>query len=221
MTNQQGNAIKNTMKSILDQHPVIPVVTLSKLAQAEPLANALMESGLAIIEITLRSPVALAAIELLRKKFPEMTIGAGTLRQPEDFFSVNIAGANFAVCPGTSLALLEESANWDIPFLPAAATPTEMMTLMDRGFMVQKFFPAKAMGGIEMISSVKGPLPDLGLCPSGGINATNFKDYLLQDQVLSVSGSWMTPTSAIENADWQSVSRLIKETQAVLSGNTA
>lgn len=209
------------MKNILDQHQIVPVVTLSKLIQAEPLANALMEAGVSILEITLRSPVALPAIELIRKNLPEMIVGAGTLRHAEDFFSVNIAGANFAVSPGTSQSLLDEAANWDIPFLPAAATPTEMMKLMERGYQIQKFFPAGAMGGIEMIKSLKGPLPDLRLCPSGGVDLNNFKTYLAQDLVLSVSGSWMTPASAIENADWKTVSKLVWESLSVLSGNTA
>ncbi|MDH5737567.1 MAG: bifunctional 4-hydroxy-2-oxoglutarate aldolase/2-dehydro-3-deoxy-phosphogluconate aldolase [Gammaproteobacteria bacterium] len=198
------------MKNLLVRRALIPVVTVEHADEAIPLAEALLDGGLDIMEVTLRTAAAIPAIKNISHRLPQMIVGAGTIRHPDDFFSVSAAGARFVVCPGTPAALWKEAAKWDIAFLPAAATPTEMMRLQDAGYSLQKFFPCTAMGGLDTVRALQGPLPDLTLCPSGGINETNFMDYLAEPNVAVVSGSWMAPRSAIAAKDWSGISRLVR-----------
>lgn len=197
---------------LLSQHPVIPVVTLNRVADALPLAETLLENGVAIMEVTLRTDAGLAAIESIVRHLPDMIVGGGTVRRIDDLSVLSQAGAQFAVCPGTTPSLLESASQLAIPFLPAAATPSEMMLLLSKGYAVQKFFPAAHLGGLNVIRALRGPLPDISLCPSGGIGMDNCCEYLAEPNVLSVSGSWMAPTPAIDAGDWQQVAQLVKET---------
>lgn len=194
-----------TIEALLRQNPVIPVVTIDDPADAVPLATALLEGGVTIIEVTLRSDAALAAIREIRSSLPGMTVGCGTIRGPADLEAAIDASAHFGVSPGTPRALLEFAVQCGLPFLPAASTPSEVMTLLQAGFNCIKFFPAAAMGGIAALSALAGPLPDALFCPSGGVNAENYRDYLRLDNVVSVSGSWIASSKAIKGKDWRSV----------------
>jgi len=203
--------MRNKMLQILEQHPVVPVITFSHIDQAVPLAETLMSAGISIMEVTLRSAIAIPAIEKIASRLPGMMIGAGTVTQPEEFFSITGAGARFAVSPATTNTLLEEAAHWNIPYLPAAATPSEVMLLADHGYKIQKLFPVSAFGGISLIRAMKGPLPHIRFCPSGGVNEKNYLEYLAEDNVLSVSGTWMVPGDALATKDWSRIALLAKD----------
>lgn len=183
----------------------MPVVTIHDVAHAEPLARALLEGGIGIIEVTLRSPAALDAVRQIRAAVPGMVVGVGTVRTPDDLVRAAEAGAEFTVSPGFTDRLLDAAKDWEIPFLPGAATPAEMMKLADSGYTVQKFFPAGPAGGIEAVKAIGGPLPEIRLCPSGGIDGSNASAYLDLPNVLSVSGSWIAPTASVTSGDWASI----------------
>jgi 2-dehydro-3-deoxyphosphogluconate aldolase/(4S)-4-hydroxy-2-oxoglutarate aldolase len=199
-------------EEIAKHNPVIPVVTFSSFDHILPLANALMAGGIHIIEITLRSQLGLPAIELIVKELPEMTVGAGSVKDPQAFQSAIKAGAHFAVSPGTTHALLEEAVRWDVPFLPAASTASESLNLLQSGYACQKLFPANILGGIDFLKSLAGPIPEVSFCPSGGLNAENYRLYLQQPNVVCVSGSWIAPDALINAGDWNSVTGLARET---------
>ena len=169
-----------------------------------------MAGGINIIEITLRSQLGLPAIELIVKELPHMTVGAGSVKDPQAFQSAIKAGAHFAVSPGTTHALLEEAVRWDVPFLPAASTASESLNLLQAGYACQKLFPANLLGGISFLKSLSGPIPEVSFCPSGGINAENYSSYLQQPNVVCVSGSWITPAALINKGDWNSVTELAR-----------
>lgn len=199
-----------TTLTLLSQNPVIPLATLPTAAGAANLANAITNGGIDIVEVALRSEAAIPAIEEIRRAQPDMTVGAGTVRTPADIERVVSAGAQFAVTPGVTDELLEAAARWDIPLLPGAATPSEIMALAARGFDVIKIFPCHQMGGIDYIRAISGPFPEIGYCPSGGVNAENFIDYLRLDSVVCVSGSWIAPADAVSEDDWDRVERITR-----------
>jgi len=197
-------------KEIAEHNPVIPVVTFSSFDHILPLADALMAGGIHIIEITLRSQLALPAIELVARELPNMTVGAGSVKDPQAFQSAIKAGAHFAVSPGTTRALLDEAVRWDVPFLPGAGTVSESLNLLQSGYSCQKLFPANILGGINFLKSLAGPIPEVSFCPSGGVNAENFSLYLQQPNVVCVSGSWITPDVLINEGDWNAVTELAR-----------
>lgn len=213
---RQAAAKDLTIDTILSQNPIVPVVTIGDVEDAVPLATALLEGGIRIIEVALRSDTALEAIQRISKTLPKMIVGAGTLKREEDFAAAVDVGADFVVSPGTTLALLEAATRYNLPFLPGAATPSEVMRLIHAGYRTQKFFPAAPMGGIDGIRSLAGPFPEVSFCPSGGVNADNFVDYLALDNVAAVSGTWMTPKSAIAQGDWQTITRLAIDAVAAM-----
>lgn len=174
----------------------------------EPVATALASAGIGIIEVTLRNDVAPSAIEIIRRQVPELFVGAGTIRSPDDFQRARDAGAQFAVSPGVTDELLAEANSRDLPFLPGAATVSEIMRLHELGYNTIKFFPAESMGGIEALAAIGQPLPDLSFCPSGGIDEENFLDWLQLENVVGVGGSWLTPAQAIDEQDWKSIEKL-------------
>ncbi|HKI74923.1 MAG TPA: bifunctional 4-hydroxy-2-oxoglutarate aldolase/2-dehydro-3-deoxy-phosphogluconate aldolase [Pseudomonadales bacterium] len=194
-----------TIEQLLRQNPLIPVVTIADPVDAVPLATALVEGGIHIIEITLRSDAALSAIGEIRAALPSMTVGCGTVRGEADLDHAIDAGAHFAVSPGTPSTLLLAAARRHLPFLPAGCTPGEFMTLVDAGFTCIKFFPASAMGGITALAAFAGPLPEVSFCPSGGVNSDNFTDYLALKNVAAVSGSWIAPATCIASRDWKTI----------------
>jgi 2-dehydro-3-deoxyphosphogluconate aldolase/(4S)-4-hydroxy-2-oxoglutarate aldolase len=186
------------------------VVTFSSIDHILPLARALIAGGINIIEVTLRSQLGLPAIELIVKEFPDMTVGAGSIKDPQAFQSAIKAGAHFAVSPGTTHALLEEAVRWDVPFLPAASTASESLNLLQAGYACQKLFPANILGGINFLKSLAGPIPEVSFCPSGGVDAENCPSYLRQPNVVCVSGSWITPDALINKGDWNAVTELAR-----------
>ncbi len=172
---------------------VLPVVTVDSAAQGVAVARALAQGGLGTIEIALRTPAARDAIAAIKQELPEVIVGAGTVRVPEDIERARSAGADFLVTPGTTAALAEALVESRIPATPAAATPSELLELAARGFRIAKLFPAGALGGLKLIRLLQGPLPDLLLAPSGGITEAETPEYLAQPNVVCVGGSWMVP----------------------------
>jgi 2-dehydro-3-deoxyphosphogluconate aldolase/(4S)-4-hydroxy-2-oxoglutarate aldolase len=188
-----GKFMHNYINSILTITPVMPVLTINTLDKIENLFDALIEGEIKTVEITLRTPCALKAIEKVSKKYPSLRIGAGTVLNVKDLKSVKDAGASFAVSPGCTKKLARKALEAKFPFLPGISNASEIMNLLDLGYKIFKFFPAEASGGIEYIKSLRGPFPDIMFCPTGGINEKNASDWLGQKNVLCVGGSWLVP----------------------------
>jgi len=203
------------LERILRASPVMPVLAIDRLDQALPLAEALLSGGIATLEITLRTPVALEAIRCIRRAFPDAYVGAGTVTTPEALRQVAEAGASFAVSPGLTRPLIEAAASSAIPLLPGVMTPTEVMTAMDAGFRFLKLFPAEQAGGIPMLKALAGPFKELRFCPTGGIGPSSAPAYLAQPNVLCVGGSWLTPRALLEAGDWQAIQALAREAAAL------
>ena len=197
------------MHSLCSQAPVIPVLVIDDLTHAVPLAQALIAGGLSVLEVTLRTPVALAAITAMAT-VPGATVGAGTLITPSDVAAAKAAGAKFGVSPGATPALLDACEAADLPLLPGAASITEVMTLLARGYSVQKFFPAEANGGVAALRAISGPLPQVRFCPTGGVNTDNAPQYLALDNVICVGGSWVAPNALLARGDWQGITELAR-----------
>lgn len=181
---------------------IIPVVTVERADHAVPLARALVAGGLPVIEITLRSAAALDAIRAIAAAVPDAHVGAGTIRAPEQGEAALAAGARFIVSPGATHRLLDAARSWGVPYLPGAATPSEMMRLAERGITFMKLFPAEAVGGVRLLKSLAAPLPELVFCPTGGIDPKNLADYLVLPNVACIGGSWMVPQQAVAAGDW-------------------
>ena len=198
--------------------PVMPVVTVSDPATAPDLARALVRGGIRVIEVSLRSPVALRAIELIAREVPEITVGAGTVLSVADLQSSAEAGAAFAISPGATPALLAAGTNGPIPYLPAIATASELMAGLTAGYRCFKFFPAGAAGGIAMLNSFAGPFPEARFCPTGGISQATVKSYLDLPNVLCAGGSWLTPADAVGRKDWSVIETLASKAAASRTG---
>ncbi|MBA5777173.1 bifunctional 4-hydroxy-2-oxoglutarate aldolase/2-dehydro-3-deoxy-phosphogluconate aldolase [Stappia sp. F7233] len=198
--------------------PMIPVLVVKRIEDAGPLAKALYDGGLPVLEITLRTPVAIDAIKAMRDACPQAVIGAGTLRNAADLEATIAAGAAFGVSPGSPSALVSAVRKSGLPFLPGCATPTEAMELADQGFEVLKFFPAEAAGGVPMLKSMAGPLPDIKICPTGGVTPENAGNYLALPNVVTVGGSWVAPDKLIEAGDFAGITKLAREAVAALKG---
>jgi 2-dehydro-3-deoxyphosphogluconate aldolase / (4S)-4-hydroxy-2-oxoglutarate aldolase len=198
--------------------PVMPVVTVSDPTTAADLARALVRGGIRVIEVTLRTPVALRAVELIAREVPEITVGAGTVLSVADLQSCAEAGAAFAISPGATPALLAAGANGPIPYLPAIATASELMAGLAAGYRCFKFFPAGAAGGIAMLNSFSGPFPEARFCPTGGISQATVKAYLDLPNVLCAGGSWLTPADAVGRKDWSVIESLASKAAASRTG---
>ena len=190
--------------------PVIPVLVVDDVAQAEPLARALVAGGLPVLEVTLRTPVALKVIAAMRD-VPGGVVGAGTLVTPEDVLAAKEAGAEFGVAPGATDILLQACEDADLPLLAGAATATEAMALLERGYDVQKFFPAEASGGTAALKAIAGPLPQISFCPTGGVSLKNAAQYLALPNTLCVGGSWVAPANLVAAGDWAGIEALARE----------
>ncbi|NRQ39557.1 bifunctional 4-hydroxy-2-oxoglutarate aldolase/2-dehydro-3-deoxy-phosphogluconate aldolase [Nonomuraea sp. NN258] len=201
--------------SLLDLAPVIPVVVIKDVETAVPLARALVAGGLPVIEVTLRTPAALESIARIAAEVPGARIGAGTIRTGADVAAAVAAGSKFLVSPGTTPALAEALESSGVPYLPGAATASEVMALAERGLRELKFFPAEAAGGVPYLKSLAGPLPDVRFCPTGGINPETAGDYLALPNVGCVGGSWLTPADALATGDWARVEKLAAEAAAL------
>ena len=198
-------------RGLLSRVPVVPVVVLDDLAHAVPVARALVAGGLPVIELTLRTPVALDAIRAIADEVPEILVGAGTVVAPGQAKEAADAGAQFLVSPGTTPALLAAMAGTGLPFLPGTATVSEVLAVLEAGFTEMKFFPAEASGGAPFLKSIASPVPVARFCPTGGIAAATASSYLALPNVGCVGGSWLTPADALSAGDWARVERLAAE----------
>ena len=190
--------------------PVIPVIVIKELAQAKPLATALVAGGLPVLEVTLRTPAALDAIRAMAD-VEGGVVGAGTLLTPADVKAAKAAGATFGVSPGLTDSLLKACEDEELPLLAGTATVSEAMRLLERGYSVAKFFPAEANGGAPALKSYAGPLPQMHYCPTGGITAASAPTYLALPNVLCVGGSWVCEASLLADGRWDEVERLARE----------
>ncbi len=192
-------------ESLLRAAGILPVVTVHTLDEARKVSQALLEGGLPAIELTLRTPVAMEALAMLKRELPGIVIGAGTVLTVEQMQRSIDAGADFLVTPGTTPKMADALAQADVPVVPGAATPTELLALMERGFRVCKLFPATAVGGLAMLKGLAGPLSELRLCPTGGIGEDTAADYLAQPNVVCIGGSWMVPKNWLQEGAWDKV----------------
>jgi 2-dehydro-3-deoxyphosphogluconate aldolase/(4S)-4-hydroxy-2-oxoglutarate aldolase len=197
--------------SLLDRVPVVPVVVLHDLDHAVPVARALVEGGIPVIELTLRTAVALEAIEAIATQVPEILVGAGTIVAPAQAKDALSAGAQFLVSPGTTDALAAAMQETGLPHLPGAATVSEVLRLIELGYSEMKLFPAEASGGLDFLRSVASPVPQARFCPTGGITASTAASYLSLPNVGCVGGSWLTPADALLDRDWDRITRIATE----------
>ena len=195
--------------------PVIPVLVIEDLARAVPLAQALAAGGMRVLEVTLRTSVALAAIRAIAREVPEVIVGVGTLTRPDEFAMARDAGACFGVSPGLTPALIEAARETNLPLLPGVMTPSEVMIARAAGFHQLKLFPAQPAGGIDLLKALAGPFPDVIFCPTGGISAETAPDYLALLNVGCVGGSWLTPKTALAAEDWSVITALAQQAAAL------
>ena len=200
---------------VLRDGPVIPVIVIEALAQAIPLAKALVAGGVRVLEVTLRTPVALAAIRAIAREVPEAIVGAGTLTRPEDFTEARDAGARFGVSPGLTPALVEAARESGLPLLPGVMTPSDVIAARLAGFRELKLFPARQAGGVGMLQALAGPFPDATFCPTGGIAAETAPEFLALPNVACVGGSWLTPKAALTAGDWGAITALARQASAL------
>ena len=195
--------------------PVIPVIVLHRVQDAVPLAEALLAGGVKVLEVTLRTPVALQCIEAIAKALPEALVGAGTIRNAADAQAAVDAGSRFAVSPGYTAEVGAACRSLGLPLLPGVATASEVMAASADGLSFLKFFPAMQAGGIPMLKALGGPFPDIVFCPTGGISVETAPQFLALPNVKVCGGSWLTPADAVAAGDWARITRLAREAQAL------
>ncbi|MDR5901732.1 MULTISPECIES: bifunctional 4-hydroxy-2-oxoglutarate aldolase/2-dehydro-3-deoxy-phosphogluconate aldolase [Halomonas] len=199
------------LDSICLKAEVIPVLAIERIEDAVPLARALFEGGLAVLEVTLRTDCALEAIRRIKEALPQASIGVGTVLTPAQYRQAEEVGADFIVTPGTTEALYRHGVGSPVPMLPGVASVSELMTGWQFGYRRFKFFPAEASGGVKALKAFAGPLPEARFCPTGGINLDNAADYLALPNVMCVGGSWLTPKSLVDAEDWNGIRQLARE----------
>ncbi len=204
------NDASRRTREICELAPIIPVLVVHDPAHAQPLAKALVAGGLPVLEVTLRTPAALEVIAEMAKVSGGV-VGAGTLVSPSDVTSAIAAGARFGVSPGATEALLEAAEQQDLPMLPGAASASEAMALLARGYDMLKFFPAEAAGGVPFLKSLSSPLPQISFCPTGGVSPANASDYLGLPNVVCAGGSWVAPGDLVVAQDWDGITALARE----------
>lgn len=202
------------IERVVSAAPVVPVMVIEKLEHAVPLARALVAGGLPVLEITLRTDCALDAIRAIKAEVEGAIVGAGTVNTPADVARAVEAGSEFLVSPGSTPSLIDAVLESGVPILPGVNSPSEVMALMARGFKYLKFFPAEAAGGVPMLKSINGPLPQVKFCPTGGVSLKNLNDYLSLPNVVCVGGSWMAPVEMMYAGDWAGIERLAREARA-------
>jgi 2-dehydro-3-deoxyphosphogluconate aldolase/(4S)-4-hydroxy-2-oxoglutarate aldolase len=196
--------------NFLTRAPLVPVLTIERIEDAVPVATALVNNGLPVLEVTLRTPCALEAIEAIATALPKAMVGAGTILSAADATRAQAAGAEFLVSPGTPNDLAAVFQASPVPVLPGCSTVTEAIRLRERGFRVLKFFPAEACGGIGWLRGIAGPLPDLSFCPTGGISQANAASYLAEPNVVCVGGSWVVPKASVAAGDMAAIGALAR-----------
>jgi 2-dehydro-3-deoxyphosphogluconate aldolase/(4S)-4-hydroxy-2-oxoglutarate aldolase len=201
-----------TIELILEQvKSVIPVIQINNIEDALPTARALYEGGLDSLEVTLRTPCALDAIQLIKQEIPEVCVGAGTVVMPEQLQLVKDAGAEFAVSPGLNANLVLVAKQIELPYLPGVMTPSEITLAIELGLKTLKFFPAEQAGGLKMLSALASPFADIRFCPTGGISKESYEDFLALDNVICVGGSWLAPKKLVKGEKWKKITDLARD----------
>ncbi|WP_199497307.1 bifunctional 4-hydroxy-2-oxoglutarate aldolase/2-dehydro-3-deoxy-phosphogluconate aldolase [Helicobacter pylori] len=200
---------------VLQISPIIPVVVIEDIKDAVPLAQSLIEGGIHIIEVTLRSSCALEAIELIAKNVPKMRVGTGTILNPTQLEQAQNRGAEFLISPGLTIKLLEYAKKKDMPLIPGVSSSSEVMQALELGYSALKFFPAEYCGGVKLLNAFNGPFKGVKFCPTGGISADNMRSYLNLENVLCVGGSWLTPKNLIQNKEWDKITEICKRALAL------
>lgn len=200
-----------TAIDVMQDAAVIPVIVLGDESQAVALARALVAGGIRMLEVTLRTPKALACIEVIAREVPQAVVGAGTVRSAADAQAAAMAGARFAVSPGYTPALGRACLGLGLPLLPGVATGGEIMAAQEDGYTALKFFPAMQAGGVAMLKAWHGPFADVHFCPTGGITSANAEEFLALPNVACVGGSWLTPADAVAQGDWDRITGLARE----------
>ncbi|GAA9592002.1 bifunctional 4-hydroxy-2-oxoglutarate aldolase/2-dehydro-3-deoxy-phosphogluconate aldolase [Helicobacter pylori] len=200
---------------VLQISPIVPVVVIENIKDAVPLAQSLVEGGIHIIEVTLRSSCALEAIELIAKNVPKMRVGAGTILNPTQLEQAQNRGAEFLISPGLTIKLLEYAKKKDMPLIPGVSSSSEVMQALELGYNALKFFPAEYCGGVKLLNAFNGPFKGVKFCPTGGISANNMRSYLNLENVLCVGGSWLTPKNLIQNKEWDKITEICKRSLAL------
>ncbi len=195
---------------VLQISPIVPVVVVEDIKDAVPLAQSLIEGGIPIIEVTLRSSCALEAIELIAKNVPKMRVGAGTILNLTQLEQAQNRGAEFLISPGLTIKLLEHAKKKDMPLIPGVSSSSEVMQALEFGYNALKFFPAEYCGGVKLLNAFNGPFKGVKFCPTGGISADNMRSYLNLENVLCVGGSWLTPKDLIQNKEWDKITEICK-----------
>jgi len=208
-------------ETLLRKAGILPVITVHSIDQGQRIAEALLEGGLTTLELTLRTPIALDSLAALKHQFPEIVIGAGTVLAPEHIQPAIDAGADFLVTPGTPPALADALVAAPIPVVPGGASPSEFMALVACGFHACKLFPASAVGGLAMLKGLAGPLPDLTLCPTGGISESTAADYLAQPNVACIGGSWMLRQDWLDAGEWDKVRASARQAATIVAATRA
>ncbi|MFP6009596.1 bifunctional 4-hydroxy-2-oxoglutarate aldolase/2-dehydro-3-deoxy-phosphogluconate aldolase [Helicobacter pylori] len=199
---------------VLQISPIVPVVVIENIKDAVPLAQSLIEGGILIIEVTLRSSCALEAIELIAKNVPKMRVGAGTILNLTQLEQAQNRGAEFLISPGLTIKLLEHAKKKDMPLIPGVSSSSEVMQALELGYSALKFFPAEYCGGVKLLNAFNGPFKGVKFCPTGGISADNMRSYLNLENVLCVGGSWLTPKNLIQNKEWDKITEICKRALA-------
>ncbi|UOS03459.1 bifunctional 4-hydroxy-2-oxoglutarate aldolase/2-dehydro-3-deoxy-phosphogluconate aldolase [Helicobacter pylori] len=200
---------------VLQISPIVPVVVIENIKDAVPLAQSLVEGGIHIIEVTLRSSCALEAIELIAKNVPKMRVGTGTILNPTQLEQAQNRGAEFLISPGLTIKLLEYAKKKDMPLIPGVSSSSEVMQALELGYSALKFFPAEYCGGVKLLNAFNGPFKGVKFCPTGGISIDNMRSYLNLENVLCVGGSWLTPKNLIQNKEWDKITEICKRSLAL------
>ncbi len=208
------NKIQDKVLEVLQISPIVPVVVVEDLKDAVPLAQSLVEGGIPIIEVTLRSNCALEAIELIAKNVPKMRVGAGTILNSNQLEQAQNRGAEFLISPGLTPSLLEYAKKKDMPLIPGVSSSSEVMQALELGYNALKFFPAEYCGGAKLLNAFNGPFKGVKFCPTGGISVDNMHVYLKLENVLCVGGSWLTPKNLVQNKEWDKIVEICKRVLA-------
>jgi 2-dehydro-3-deoxyphosphogluconate aldolase/(4S)-4-hydroxy-2-oxoglutarate aldolase len=210
-------AEQHKLATLFKQSTVIPVLTIERLEDAVPLAKALVAGGVRVLEVTLRTQVAIEAAKAIMADVPEAMVGIGTILNAADLARAEALGAKFGISPGATPDLLKAAAASALPFAPGIATASELMQAVAHGFDLVKFFPAESSGGIKALRALAGPFPEVGFCPTGGIGETNAAAWLSEPNVVAVGGSWLCPAADIRSANWAGISAICRRTMNSLN----
>ena len=210
-----------SIRATLAIAPVIPVLTIEKIEHAVPLAKALSAGGLRVLEVTLRTPAGLPAIEAMRKAVPEAVVGVGTITRDADFIAAANAGAQFGVSPGLTAELAAAAARAPFPLLPGIMTPSELIAGLGWGFSTFKLFPAQQAGGVNMLKALGGPFPAVVFCPTGGISRATAPDFLSLPNVACIGGSWVAPADKVRDGAWREIEELARDAASLARSRKA